>query len=67
MSETEQKRKVAQDARERLAGTVGELSGAVDETIALLKERVQKIAPLAAGGAATLAALKLLRRRRRKA
>ena len=67
MSETEQKRKLAQDARERLASTVGELSGAVDETIALVKERVQKIAPLAAGGAATLAALKLLRRHRRKA
>ena len=67
MTETEQKRQQAQAARARLTGTVGELSGAVDETIALVKERAQKLAPLAAGGAATIAALKLLRRRRRKA
>ena len=67
MSETEQKRQQAQAARARLTGTVGELSGAVDETIAMVKERMQKVAPLAAGGAATIAALKLLRRRRRKA
>ena len=66
MSETEQKRQEAQAARARLTGTVGELSGAVDETIAMVKERAQKLAPLAAGGADVLAALKLMRRRSSK-
>ena len=66
MTETEQKRQEAQAARARLTGTVGELSGAVDETIAMVKERAQKLAPLAAGGAVVLAALKLMRRRSSK-
>ena len=63
MSQTEQKRKQAQDARNRLAGTVGELSTAVDDAVTLVKERAQRVAPLAAGGAVALAALKLVRRR----
>ena len=50
-------------ARERLASTVGELGGVVDETRTQITRKVRTVAPIAAGVLGALVVLRLLRRR----
>ena len=53
----------AEAARQKLAGTVGELGGAIDETKQEVVGKAKMVAPIAAGIVATLVLLKLTRRR----
>jgi hypothetical protein len=53
-----------EEARARLASTVGELGGAIDETKARLVARAKKVAPIAGGVVGSYIALKVLRKLR---
>jgi hypothetical protein len=55
-----------EQARARLAGTVGEIAGVIDDTRTELVRRVKRTAPVAAGAVASYVAFKLLRRHRRQ-
>ena len=68
MSSTEEARKKVEAARQQLVGTVGEIGTAIDDTKAEVERKAKKAAPIAAGAAGVLIALKVLRRvaRRKK-
>jgi hypothetical protein len=51
-----------EEARTRLASTVGELGGAIDETRARLVARARQVAPIVGGLVVTYVGVKMLRR-----
>jgi hypothetical protein len=68
VSGTDEARRQVEEARKRLVGTVGEIGTAIDDTKAEVQQKAKKAAPIAAGAAGVLVAIKVLRRvlRRRK-
>ncbi|HEY1480502.1 MAG TPA: hypothetical protein VGF46_10750 [Gaiellales bacterium] len=68
MSSTDEARRQVEEARRRLVGTVGEIGTAIDDTKAEVQQKAKKAAPIAAGAAGVLIAVKVLRRvlRRKK-
>jgi hypothetical protein len=50
-----------EEARARLATTVGELGGAIDETKTRIVARIKQVAPIAGGIAGTYVLVKLVR------
>ena len=62
MSNTEDARKQVEEARQRLVGTVGEIGTAIDDTKAEVQQKAKKAAPIAAGAAGVLIAIKVLRK-----
>jgi hypothetical protein len=61
---TAELRAQVEEARARLATTVGEIGGVIDDTRAQAVRKVKAYAPIAAGAFATYVALRILRRRR---
>jgi hypothetical protein len=68
VSDTDEARRQVEEARQRLVGTVGEIGTAIDDTKAEVQQKAKKAAPIAAGAAGVLIAVKVLRRvlRRKK-
>jgi hypothetical protein len=68
VSGTDEARRQVEEARKRLVGTVGEIGTAIDDTKAEVQQKAKKAAPIAAGAAGVLIAVKVLRRvlRRKK-
>jgi hypothetical protein len=68
VSGTDEARRQVEEARKRLVGTVGEIGTAIDDTKAEVQQKAKKAAPIAAGAAGVLVAVKVLRRvlRRKK-
>jgi hypothetical protein len=68
VSSTDEARRQVEEARRRLVGTVGEIGTAIDDTKAEVQQKAKKAAPIAAGAAGVLIAVKVLRRvlRRKK-
>jgi hypothetical protein len=62
---TQELRDEVEQARTRLASTVGELGGAIDETRNRIVHRAKTAAPIVAGVVGAFVAYKLLRRVRR--
>jgi hypothetical protein len=68
VSSTDEAKRQVEEARRRLVGTVGEIGTAIDDTKAEVQQKAKKAAPIAAGAAGLLIAVKVLRRvlRRKK-